>query len=77
MPKARWKKDAKKCAKKNFGLEIWCYWLRFRWPGARPGRPMQERPKAAQDGPQSWGRLGPVRFVTLLGALGHFFAFIL
>ena len=70
MPKATWKKDAKKCAKKSFGLEIWCSWLRFRRPGARPGRP-KSVPRAAQDGPKIWARLVP----ALLGALGHFFAF--
>ena len=74
MPKATWKKDAKKCAKKRFGLEIWCSWLRFRRPGARPGRP-KSVPRAAQDGPKIWGRVSPAPFVTLLGALGHFFAF--
>ena len=74
MPKATWKKDAKKCAKKSFGLEIWCSWLRFRRPGARPGRP-KSVPRAAQDGPKSWGQLGPAPFVTILGTLGHFFAF--
>ena len=31
--------------------------------------------RAAQDGPKSCGQLRPARFVTLLGALGHFFAF--
>ena len=74
MPKATWKKDAKKCAKKSFGLEIWCSWLRFRRPGARPGRP-KSVPRAAQDGPKIWGRLSPAHLVTLLGTLGHFFAF--
>ena len=76
MPKATWKKDAKKCAKKRFGLEIWCSWLRFRRPGARPGRP-KSVPRAAQDGPKICGRVSPAPFVTLLGALGHFFAFFL
>ena len=32
-------------------------------------------PRAAQDGPKSCGQLRPAHFVTLLGALGHFFAF--
>ena len=32
-------------------------------------------PRAAQDGPKIWGRVGSAPFVTLLGALGHFFAF--
>ena len=36
-----------------------------------PGRP-KSVPRAPQDGPKSWGRLGSARFVTLLGALGRF-----
>ena len=71
MPKATWKKDAKKCAKKSFGLEIWCSWLCFRRPGARPGRP-KSVPRAAQDGPKSCGSLGP----ALLGTFLLFFAIL-
>ena len=67
-------KGCEKCAKKNFELEIWCSWLRFRRPGARPGRP-KSVPRAAQDGPKSCARLIPARFATFWGALGHFFAF--
>ena len=39
-----------------------------------PGRPRSVS-RAAQDDPKSWGRLRGERFVTLLGALGRFFAF--
>ena len=68
------KRCKKKCAKKSFGLEIWCSWLRFRRPGARPWRP-KSVPRAAQDGPKIWEQLCQAPFVTLLGPLGHFFAF--
>ena len=78
MPKATWKKDAKKCAKKSFGLEIWCSWLCFRRPGARPGRP-KSVPRAAQDGPKIWEQLcqSPLwRSWALLGTFLLFFAIL-
>ena len=62
MQKATWKKDAKICAKKSFGLEIWCSWLRFRRPGARPGRP--------KSGPRRPQELGAVASRALCDALG-------
>ena len=33
-------------------------------------------PRASQDGPKSCGRVVSERFVTLWGALGHFFTFL-
>ena len=71
MPKAIWKKDAKKYAKKSFGLEIWCSWLRFRRPGARPGRPKS----VPMSGPRRPQDLRKVELHALCDALGHFFAF--
>ena len=66
MPKATWKKDAKKCAKKRFGLEIWCSWLRFRRPGARPGRP--------KSGPRRPQHLSQSELRALRDALGRSWA---
>ncbi len=71
--KAPRKKAAKKSVKNGFRLAFWRSGLRFGRPGARPGRPGSV-PRAAQDGPKSWGRLGTERFVTLLGALGRIFS---
>ena len=70
--KSDMEKRCKKCAKKSFGLEIWCSWLCFRRPGARPGRP-----KSVPRRPQDLWESGSRALCDALGRSWALFCFLL